>query len=297
MGLSAVENNPLYFGIAGAYGDQAANDALLLADTVLLLGCRVSDRASGAFFTRKDKPSVIHIDIDPAEIGKNEKVDVPIVGDLKDCLSELLSGAESLPTEEFLNLLSSKKEKKILRNSKEGFLDPKEAIALLSKEVPNDAVLISDIGKNLFWSAKNFEIKGNRRFLTAGGLGTMGYSLPAGIGALYACDREIYVTLGDGALQMCLSELSTLRSSGKKLIIILFNNHALGMVKGLQKTAEYENFGVDLSDNIDFCRLAEVYSFGAERASSLLEFKEALKIARESDKTFFIECMIEKNED
>ena len=221
MGLGAIPtDSPLFYGMLGMHGCKAANTAVNSCDTLILMGARVGDRAIAAMKQRDDM-TVIHIDIDPAEIGKNLDVDIPIVGDLTLVLGQLL-------------------EDKAIEPASAGYVNPKEFIHALDRQLPDDAVVVADVGQNQIWTARNITINGGR-FLTSGGMGTMGYSLPAAIGAKLADpSRQVVAICGDGSFQMQMMELATAVQHDVAVKVIVMRNNYLGMVRELQEKA-YDN--------------------------------------------------------
>ena len=163
--------------------------------------------------------------------------------------------------------------------------------------VEEDAILTADVGQNQLWCARNFKMTGDRKLLTSGGLGTMGYSLPAAIGAKLACPNKRVVSFaGDGGFQMSVFELGTVTEENVNLIIIVFNNSGLGMVREIQNNRSLGEFGVNFRTNPDFIKLAEAYGLLAKRVSNDNEFEEVFKEALNSDKAFLIECIVDPHE-
>ena len=303
MGLSLYPtSHPLYFGMLGMHGLKSANEAVSRCDTMILLGARVGDRAvkSPKFLAKTTK--IIHIDIDPAEIGKNIPVDIPLVGDCRRILEELLSmiSEDDFPVgkySDWVKSLSEIKNEKPVTDETEGYINPKMFLRKLSAELPDNTVCTADVGQNQIWACNNFEMK-NGRFITSGGMGTMGYSLPAAIGAKMACpENEVIVICGDGSFQMQMMELATVMQENLSIKIILMKNNRLGMVRELQ-TNLYEDhqMAVHLKGSPDFVKLAEAYGIPAERVSSMAEAEEAVKRLRDAKGSYFIECNVYKYE-
>jgi len=239
MGLGSFPmDSPLFIGMVGYHGHDYAMEIISKADFVLIAGSRMSDRATLNFRALSPQADVVHIDIDPAEIGKIFNHQIPMVGDLKLILKKLLEKITPLETDAWLEeiaMIKPKLEPVVANDSKT--VSPKVALRILSEKVDNDAILVADVGQNQIIAARNFPYNGNRMYLTSGGLGTMGYSLPAAIGATYgAPDKQVISVVGDGGIQMLIAELGTLKQSGHKMMVMLFNNHRLGMVRELQDT-------------------------------------------------------------
>ncbi len=295
MGKDCVQgDNPYYIGLIGSHGFNYANKTVAKADVLILIGTRIADRATaGAKYFGKDA-EIIHIDIDPAEIGKNLGINIPVVGDCKNILEELIKGIEPLETKQWINEIRSwQKEKNNLEKFKDK-VNPKYCLKVVSEMVEEDAIITADVGQNQIWCARNFIIKGKRRFLTSGGLGTMGYSLPAAVGVKIAQpSRRVVSVMGDGSFQMSMFELGTMAQNNINIIIIIFNNSGLGMVREIQNTTYEENYGVALNCNPDFVKIAEAYGFMGKKVNSNKEFEEVFKEAMKSSRTFVIECEVD----
>ncbi|BEP28319.1 biosynthetic-type acetolactate synthase large subunit [Helicovermis profundi] len=300
MGLGAFPmDSPYYGGMVGFHGNEHSELILKEADLVLIIGARMSDRATMNFSSFKTDTDLIHIDIDPAEIGKNVVNQIPIVGDAKNILNSLNKKISTLKIEDWLNKVNDIKtftENFVTTNTKT--INPKIALRLLSSISPNDTIITADVGQNQIWAAKNFKYYGDRRYLTSGGLGTMGYSLSASIGAKLASpNREVICVTGDGGIQMLLAELGTLAESKAKVIILLFNNSALGMVKELQEKKYGKNapFGIDYDLSPDFVKIAKAFSLSGERVYSNANLNKVYQKALSSEKSFLIECIVDKD--
>ncbi|WP_139905249.1 biosynthetic-type acetolactate synthase large subunit [Clostridium thermarum] len=300
LGKDSVESSSdRYLGLIGMHGFISANKAVSRADVIICIGTRFGDRAIGPFKTGHHK-DIIHIDIDPAEIGKSLSTLIPVVGDAKDILSQLNTMITPLDLTAWIKELQDIKSNdpslihgKQQKNS-DSSVNPKEAIKYISELVDENAILVSDVGQNQMWASRHFDIFQNRLFITSGGLGTMGYSLPAAIGAKVACpDRSVIVTLGDGSFQMSLQELGTIINTNVKLIIVLFNNSGLGMVRELQKGVYQHTYGVDIEHNPDFTKIAEAYGLNAKKATNNEEFAQAFRWALDQSNTTLIECIVD----
>ncbi len=300
MGIGALSSDSNYYvGMVGSHGHSFSNKVVAKADLLMIIGARVGDRATAGFKLMNENLDIIHIDIDPAEVGKNVHTTIPVVGDAKNILNKFIEKIHSLDTDNWLNEIDSLK---ISSSSKhigmKGFINPKQALRKLSHMVSSDAIFTADVGQNQIWAARNLEITGDRKFFTSGGLGTMGYSLPAAIGSkLSAPHREVICILGDGSFQMSLGELATLCESGLKVTVLLFNNNRLGMVRELQdiQVGKGKYFGVDFTANPDFMKIADSYGLMGIRISSNEELETAFKAALSSTKSYIIECMVDPN--
>lgn len=299
MGKGSInEDNEYYVGLIGSHGFSYANKAICEADTLVMIGTRAADRAiSGSSFSKD--ACVIHIDIDPAEIGKILGPNIPVVGDSKKVLEELIKEVDTVEIKEWLEQIKSWKkeaEEQLKLNTK---VSPKYVLNVLSQVAEENAILTADVGQNQIWCARNFKINGDRSFFTSGGLGTMGYSLPAAVGAKIANpSKRVIAVMGDGSFQMSMGELGTIADNNLNIIILLFNNSVLGMVRELQKNAYGNNCfsGVSFKCKPDFIKIAEAYGIKGKRVTKNGEFKEAFKEAASCDGAFMIECIVESNE-
>ncbi|MBM7684676.1 biosynthetic-type acetolactate synthase large subunit [Defluviitalea raffinosedens] len=298
MGLGGMDHNsPYYIGMIGSHGDKVANKAVSEADVAVFMGARIADRATGGSKLFAKNADIIHIDVDPAEIGKNLGTSIPVVGDVKNILEQFLEMAQPLNTDEWVKYLTDLKQSGIKNRKPSSNVNPKYAIQLLSEVLDQNAILVADVGQNQMWSARNFKIFDERKFFTSGGLGTMGYSLPAAIGAAIAApNRQVVATMGDGGFQMSFFELATLKQNKVKLIILLFNNEGLGMVREMQYKNYKAEYGVNLSGNPDFIKLADAYGIKGRRVLQDDELKEVFDEAIHSDETFLIECIVDPKE-
>lgn len=271
MGIGVMPmHSPVYLGMIGVYGRSYANRAVREADLIILCGARVGDRAVAAPNQIAEQAKIIHIDIDPAEIGKNMHVDIPIVGDIKEILSTLSQSINNIDRGEWINKVLSYKNAFVPRGvDREDFVEPRSFIRKLSEMMKEDAILTADPGQSQIWAAINFTQR-EGRFLTSGGLGTMGYSIPAGLGAAIAKPRKQVVSVcGDGAFQMSLCELATVCANNVPLKIIVFDNARLGMVRELQNQ-HYggRHCGTYMAGNPDFVTLSRAYGINARYASN-----------------------------
>lgn len=300
MGISIFPTeHPLYMGMLGMHGVKTANSAVNECDTLILIGARVGDRAvrSPSFLAENKK--IIHIDIDPAEIGKNIDVDIPLVGDCKTILAELNEYIEKKDRSEWVSELNKVKNSVPTENETEGFINPKMFIKKLSDTLPDNSVCVADVGQNQIWTCNNFNIKKNGRFLTTGGMGTMGYSVPAAIGAKMADpQKEVVVICGDGSFQMQMMELATIVQENIAVKIIIMRNNRLGMVRELQTKNYCDNqIAVRLTDgNPNFAMLAKAYGIDSMSVSNVNEAEEAIKKLVSTDKSFLLEVNVSKNE-
>ncbi len=299
MGISLFPSkHPLYYGMLGMHGVKSANHAVNTCDTLVIVGARVGDRSVRSPIAVADGKKIIHIDIDPAEIGKNIRVDIPLVGDSKVILSDMTEKIEKTAYTEWIDELDSIKNAVPKGEETEGFINPKAFMQKLSAALPNDTICVADVGQNQIWACNNFEIKDGGRFLTTGGMGTMGYSVPCGVGAKMAApEREVVVICGDGSFQMQMMELATMMQEGIALKIIIMKNKRLGMVRELQ-TNLYKDvqIAVHLEGDPDFVALAKAYGIEAERVVTMAEAEEKIAHLVNSKKPYLLECNVYKLE-
>lgn len=273
MGLGVVPmDSSLYLGMIGMHGHANANRAMREADLVLLFGARVGDRAVSDPEQVSARAKIVHVDIDPAEIGKNMAVDIPIVGDIGQVLRSLTAQTDGRAPEAWTDCVRKDKTDYVPRGVPQngtGFVEPRSFVRTLSAMMEEDAILVADVGQNQIWAANNFNVK-EGRFLTSGGLGTMGYALPAAIGAKLAKPRRQVVCIcGDGSFQMAMCELGTLCQNRVGVKIILMQNGRLGMVREVQKKLYGGRYAAtSLDGEPDFVRLAAAYGIGAALADS-----------------------------
>jgi acetolactate synthase-1/2/3 large subunit len=297
MGLGSFPmGNDLFAGMMGYHGTDHTREILMMTDFVMVAGSRMSDRATLNFKGLNPDAMVVHIDIDPAEIGKVFDHQIPVVGDLKQILGKLNEKVTPMDTREWLQTLKAMKpEESPLKIEKTATVCPKTAMRVLSGKVDFRTIIVADVGQNQIIAARNFPYSGERMYMTSGGLGTMGYSLPAAIGATYgAPDRTVVSVVGDGGIQMLLAELGTLRQSGNKVIVMLFNNNRLGMVRELQDDQFGGNyFGVEWEFTPDFLKIAQAFDIQGKRILSNHELEKTIEEALAAEGPYFIECMVD----
>lgn len=297
MGIGAFPgSHPLFLGMLGMHGSTAANKGVKEADLLLVLGARIGDRAIGNGDEFGKSATIIHIDIDPAEIGKNVSTDIPIVGDLKNVLKEVLK----YPIERHTPNSQEKfcKDDKISNKKSNVGVCPQELFTKLSEMADKDTVLVTDVGQHQMWAGQYYKVESPRTFITSGGLGTMGYGLPAAIGAKLANpDKEVVLVVGDGGFQMSFSELATAVQENLNIKIILINNSSLGMVRELQQHYYHERyFSVHMSGNPDFIKLAQAYGIKGIRVKDNSEVEGALKDILKSNAMVLGEFIVDPNE-
>lgn len=299
MGIGAVPSDyDLRLGMIGMHGVRHANYAVHQADLLILAGSRVADRAIPSPTVLARQKKIIHMDIDPAEIGKNLGVDIPVVGDIRLMLSQLteeIDAAVSENWQDWLEELNGVRQKVHPDyGPRDGYVNPKLLMHQLNQRADRNAIIVSDVGQNQMWSANEFAVP-QGRFLTSGGMGTMGYSLPAAMGANAACpDRQTIAVCGDGSFQMCSMELATLVQHRLPVKIVVFSNNRLGMVREHQTVAYDNNLtAVFLDGSPDFAKLAAAYQIPSVRIHENSEIDDALTRLLEAEGPFLLEAMVD----
>ncbi|RQD66893.1 MAG: biosynthetic-type acetolactate synthase large subunit [Tindallia sp. MSAO_Bac2] len=296
MGISSFpSSHPLSLGMLGGdHGVYPAKKAIEEADLLIVMGARMADRSTGKTEEFAKRAKVIHIDVDPAEIGKNIMIDIPIVGDMRQTLKDILEKdfRKSNPIWRESISLWKQTVKGVGDNLKS--LDPMEIIKSLSEQTSNDTIIATDVGQHQLWVGRYYGFEQPRTFLTSGGLGTMGYGLPAAVGAkIGKPNQEVVLVTGDGSFQMNLTEMATSVQEGLTLKIIVLNNSCLGMVRELQQHYCDERYNqVAMSGNPDFCKLAEAYGFKTKKIVKAEEIHESIKELLESDCSMLMEFQI-----
>lgn len=298
------ENHPLSLGHIGMHGNPAANKLVLEADVLLAAGTRFADRSTGRLDTFCKDAKKIHIDIDPAEIGKNVDVDVPIVADVKKALRAIYTViAEKAKKKEDSAWLRRVKEVKeqYLNNTfaSSVSLRPQILLKTLRQIIPEDAIVTTEVGQNQMWAALHYKVFKPRTYITSGGLGTMGFGFPAALGAKVACpDRVVVDIAGDGSFIMTEQELACSVEENIPVIVIILNNSVLGMVAQWQRLFYNRRYiATKLGRVPDFVKLAEAYGAQGVRVGSLEEFTRAVKNAIKSNVTTVIDVPISSEED
>ena len=294
MGIGVMPSeHELYLGMLGTHGKAVANRALHEADLVIVCGARLGDRAVAAPDQMSENTKVIHIDIDPAEIGKNVKTEIPIVGDMKNVINMLLDSIGDYKVTTMWSETVKNWKKDLYREPPvfDGFVEPRTLVGHLSAMFRSKAILVADVGQNQIWCANNFRIR-EGRFLTTGGMGTMGYSIPAAIGAKFARpDRDVIVICGDGSFQMGLNELATIAGNQLGIKIIIMKNARLGMVRELQdKHYGGRHSATILHGDPDFLKIADAYGIDHAEAHSNKEAENIIKGIVDSEKPFILVC-------
>ena len=298
MGLSAIPtSHPRFLGMQGMHGHYASSMAMHNADCIIALGARFNDRSTGNRKKFATKARIVHIDVDGSELSKTTTDACGLRGDLKMTLQKLLPLIREAKRPEWQEKVSSFREGELGSQDKREGLNPKNAIRMLNSYLGENTPVATDVGQHQMWSAQNLCFKTPRRFISSGGLGTMGFGLGAAIGAAYGTGERTVLVTGDGSFGMCLNELATAVTYGVPVVILLMNNGVLGMVRQWQTLffdKHYSN--TVLNRRTDFVELARAFGADGMRASSLEELKSALDAAFSKDMPFVIDLKIDKDE-
>lgn len=296
MGIGVMPTrHPLYYGMVGNNGKPCANRAMNESDLLIMVGARVADRAVSQPDLITQNKVLVHIDVDPAEIGKNAGPTIPLVGDAKHIFKDLSAQELSCEHEEWLETLNGYRETMLpKRNPNPDYVDPAAFITLLSDIMQEDAVYVADVGQNQIWSCGYHIVKGGS-FLTSGGMGTMGYSIPAAMGAKIAAPRrQVVAVCGDGSFQMSMMELATIQQHRIPVKIIVLKNNYLGMVREYQHYTYKDQYSVvDLSGSPDLEKLSAAYDIPFLRLPDMEHAEEILRQFLAEDKTMLLECLID----
>jgi acetolactate synthase-1/2/3 large subunit len=298
-------SHPLNLGMMGMHGEAWVNHAIQEADLLIACGMRFDDRVTGTISTYATKAKKIHIEVDPAEVNKNIKVDVALIGDLRTVLEELLprisSGHGGRDGSAWIKTIESSKGAVAVRDIKNlpdsGHLYAAHVIHDIWRITGGNAILVTDVGQHQMWAAQYYHHERPRTLITSGGLGTMGFALPAAIGAKFACpDREVWVIAGDGGFQMTAAELSTIAQEGIKINIAIINNGYLGMVRQWQEFFYERNYEATPLVSPDFVKLADAHGIAGRRVQTRSEVASAVEEARSAPGTFLLNFMVEKED-
>ncbi|MCE5276189.1 MAG: biosynthetic-type acetolactate synthase large subunit [Deltaproteobacteria bacterium] len=309
MGLGVFPaEDPLSLGMLGMHGTYAANMAITETDCLITVGARFDDRVTGKIDEFAPKAKIIHIDIDPTSISKNVQVDLPVVGDCRIVLKDMLGDLEAKTREiqdlrkniePWLSRIDTWKKDQPLRYEKSSAIKPQYVIEAIDEIAPDDTIVATEVGQNQMWTAQFYKFSRPRLFLTSGGLGTMGYGFPAAIGAQVAFPgRTVIDIAGDGSIQMNIQELATVVQYNLPVKVMILNNGFLGMVRQWQSLfykGRYSHTALTISP--DFVKLAEAYGAHGLRAREPSEVKDVITEALRIKGPVFVDFVVEPEED
>jgi acetolactate synthase-1/2/3 large subunit len=303
LGLGALPaSHPLNLGMMGMHGEAWVNHTIQEADLLIALGMRFDDRVTGTLKTYAPNAKKIHVEIDPAEINKNVKVDVALVGDLREVLHTLLPKIASIDRSEWLHFIDGLRGDSAVRDIQNlpdsGHLYAAHVINDLWRETRgSNAVVVTDVGQHQMWEAQYYKHEEPRSLITSGGLGTMGFALPAAIGAKVARpEAEVWVVVGDGGFQMTMCELATLVQENLKINIAIINNGFLGMVRQWQEFFYERNYQATPLLNPDFAKVAEAYGIRNATVTQRAQVVPEVQSAREHDGPVLINFQVEQED-
>ncbi|WP_251638218.1 biosynthetic-type acetolactate synthase large subunit [Sporosarcina sp. NCCP-2716] len=301
LGLGSIPgNHELFLGMAGMHGTYTANMALSECDVLLNIGARFDDRLTGNLERFAPHAAVIHIDIDPAEIGKNVPTEIPIVADAKEALKSLMKeGGQPPDTGAWLEKLGQlEKNFPLWYEEDPSHVLPQQALQLIHDITEGNAIVTTDVGQHQMWTAQYYGLNHADRWVTSGGLGTMGFGFPAAIGAQLAKpEARVVAVVGDGGFQMTAQELSLLQEHRIPVKVVILNNEALGMVQQWQETFYEERYSQSLIPvQPDFVKLAEAYDLKAYRIRTMQEAEAIFREALLSDEPAVIDCRVKRQE-
>lgn len=296
MGLSGYpDNEPRFLGMLGTYGNEGANLAVQDCDCLLALGMRFDDRVISTAESFAPNAEIIHVDVDPAEIGKNVQINIPIVGDLRATLVEL---NQQLSKHDNNLVVCESLYPQIPLPISDGLSVP-WTMQLIESMVEKDKTIITtDVGQHQVWAANSYRFTTPRKFISSGGLGTMGYGIPAAVGAQIGCpDNLVIAVTGDGSFQMCMGELGTILEQDLPIKILVFNNHVLGMVRQLQYHYSGKRYsGVQFGKSVNFMDLARAYSAAGYQITSKEDAPAILREAFSNGRFSIIEVAIDPDD-
>ena len=299
MGIGCMPcDHPLNLGMLGMHGTEYANFAVTESDLLIAIGARFDDRVTGKIADFAPHAKIVHIDIDPAEIGKNKRVDVPVVGDVKAVLTDMLSSIKKKGIHDiWLKKIQHWREHHPLKYKQDGKLHPQYILHQMNELLKGDATIVSEVGQNQMWTAQHFCFRRPRSWITSGGLGTMGYGFPAAIGAHFARpDLPVFDVAGDGSIQMNIQELGTVAQYKIPVKIAILNNMYLGMVRQWQELFFDRRYSYTELPSVDFVKIANAYGVEGVRVESCEDVMPALKESLACEGAFVIDFRIERED-
>ena len=299
MGIGCFPaTHKLGLGMLGMHGTAYANHAITDADLIIAVGARFDDRVTGRLDAFAPKSKVIHIDIDPSSISKNFRVDVPIVGDAKNIIGELLEQIKKIPdTSNWVKEVEALKKKHPLTYKEGKLVKPQFVIEQIDEVTKGEAIITTEVGQNQMWAAQWYKYNHPRTFISSGGLGTMGFGFPAAMGAKMGCpDKQVFDIAGDGSIQMNIQELATCVCNKIHVKVAILNNGYLGMVRQWQELFYKKRYSHTCITGPDFVKLAESFGAVGIRVTKNEEVRPAIEKAISIDNTVFIDFQIEPEE-
>lgn len=299
MGLASFPgDHPLFLGMLGLHGTRTANMAVTECDLLIALGARFDDRVTMKIRAFAPNATVVHVDIDPAEIGKIIETHVPLVGDVKTILRALLPRLERVDRTSWLNRVQELKAQYPLTYCRNGLLKPQFVVEKLCELTEGKAVVVTDVGQHQMWVAQYYRFKKPGMLVSSGGLGTMGFGLPAAVGACFGRrDQPVILVTGDGSIQMTIQELATMREQELPLKIFILNNRALGMVRQLQDVyCEGRSMATLFKFHPDFAQLAQAYDMPGHTVDKEADFEAALPDILATPGPVLVNCIIPTQE-
>ena len=298
MGKGAFDNtNERYTGMLGMHGTKTSNLGVMKSDLLIALGTRFSDRVLGNPKKFAENAKVLHIDVDPAEVNKNIRVDYSIIGDVKEVLKMLNEKLDKCDHSEWMDFVKDMKAKMPLSYDMDRLTGP-AIVSYINEATDGDAIVTTDVGQHQMWAAQYYKYKKPATFLSSGGLGTMGFGLGACIGAKVGNpDKTVINMAGDGCFRMNLNELATASRYNIPIIQSVFNNYVLGMVRQWQDLFYQKRYSnTILKDKVDFVKVSEGLGVKAVRVTTNDEFKEAFDKALTLNEPMVIECIIDNDD-
>lgn len=295
MGIGVMPtNDPYYFGMVGNNGKSYANRAMNESDLLIMIGARVADRAISQPDLITENKVLIHIDVDPCEIGKNVGPHIPLVGNIASVFEDFKQHELTVDyTGWFATLTKYKDDYTVVRNIHPDYIDPAEFVMKLSEEMEYNGIYVADVGQNQMWSC-NYHIVKNGNFLTSGGMGTMGYSIPAAMGAKLGSNRQVVAVCGDGSFQMSMMELATIMQHKIPVKIVIFHNGYLGLVREYQDKIYKNNYSmVNLDCNPDFEVLSRAYGIPYVKVDKSVNLRNTIRNFLMNDETSIMEVIID----
>jgi acetolactate synthase-1/2/3 large subunit len=300
MALGSYRGDAKYYlAMPGMHGTVYANKAITDCDVLLAVGCRFDDRVTGKVSGFAPHAKIIHVDIDPTSISKNVRCDIPIVGDAKHVLKDMLAHLEGHEpeTDDWMAQITAWKTDHPLVYKQGERIKPQEVIATIDRLTNRDAIICTEVGQHQMWSAQFFEFQKSRHWISSGGLGTMGFGFPAAVGAaLGRPDKTVFDIAGDGSIQMNIQELGTVADYKIPVKIVIMNNHFLGMVRQWQEMFHNKRYSMTPMKNPDFVMLAASYGIKGRKVTKHDELEDAVKECIAHDGAYVLDVQVETNE-